>query len=510
MLVERAIDLFEEFFQARMQPCTRLLLPDGRKHAQPQRRTQAIPHHTHLFNARMHRQAIFNRCRRHVFALAGLEDFLETPGQAQIAFGVLFTFVTGTQESVLGDGVSGFLRLLEVAEHGRAAAHQHLARILNAHFDLGARLADPAGFVLARQADVRVTTAFGHAVDLQHVQSQFAVPQQQGQRHRRRAGQGHAQRIEPQPGEDLMPYPLADNRQTEQKIEAFCRDLAVHAHLEFGPDAWNAKQRSRPRTFQVGEKGVEALGKKYGLPGINRGQLDEHPFGHMAQRQVGQQPVRLVKAKQRSAARGGEPQVAEAVHHAFGHAGSAGGIDDRRELIGGRLGVVLDRRAALQVGPAEIEGARRMQRQADRHQFRADPARHPGPVVEFANERQRRFRMLQHLGHGFGRQVRIQRHRDMACHPDREVGNDPVRAIFRDQGDVAALGQFPGSQPVCRTAGLMADVSPGQGLDLPTTHGLNQKALARMTRLTLVENVQRQTKGSRHATRSCFFGLEQA
>ncbi|MCY1188208.1 hypothetical protein D9M73_292840 [compost metagenome] len=75
---------------------------------------------------------------------------------------------------------------------------------------------------------------------------------------------------------------------------------------------------------------------------------------------------------------------------------------------------------------------------------------------------------------------------------------------------MAALWQFPRSQPVGGTACLMTDIGPGQGLDLAAADRLDQKALAGMTGLTLVENVQRQTKSSRHATRSCDFGLEQA
>jgi hypothetical protein len=56
----------------------------------------------------------------------------------------------------------------------------------------------------------------------------------------------------------------------------------------------------------------------------------------------------------------------------------------------------------------------------------------------------------------------------------------------------------------------MTDVGPAQGLDLSAARGLDQKALAGMTGLALVEDVQRQTKSSRHATRSFIFGLEQA
>jgi hypothetical protein len=56
----------------------------------------------------------------------------------------------------------------------------------------------------------------------------------------------------------------------------------------------------------------------------------------------------------------------------------------------------------------------------------------------------------------------------------------------------------------------MADVSPAQRFDLTAADGLHKKALARVPGFTFVKHVQRQTEGGRHATRSCFLGLEQA
>ena len=301
-----------------------------------------------------------------------------------------------------------------------------------------------------------------------------------------------------------MPDPLADDRQAEQKIQALCRDLAVDAHLEFGPDPRHAEQRGRPRALQVGRgrcRGFQqrTLSARCKSTPVRRTSARRH--GTTAGRTAA---VRLVEAEQLGAAGSGKPQIGETVHHAFGHAGGAGGVNDGRQLIGGGFGVVLDRRTALQVGPAEIEVARRMQRQADGRQIRADPTGHARPIVEFADEGQRRFRMLEHLGHGFGGEVGVQRHGNMAGHPDGQVGNDPVGAVFRDQGDVTALGQFPRTQPMGGAAGLMADVGPGQCLDLSAADGLHQKALAGMTGFTFVEDVQRQTKSSRHATRSFF------
>ena len=116
-------------------------------------------------------------------------------------------------------------------------------------------------------------------------------------RHWRRAGEGHAQRIQPQAGEDFVPDSFADDRQAEQKIQAFCRNLAVDAHLEFGPDSRHTEQRGRSCATQVVEKGVEAFSEEHCLAGVNRCQFNEHPLSDMAQRQVGQQAVRLIEAE---------------------------------------------------------------------------------------------------------------------------------------------------------------------------------------------------------------------
>ena len=91
----------------------------------------------------------------------------------------------------------------------------------------------------------------------------------------------------------------------------------------------------------------------------------------MAQRQVRKHSVILANAKQLSGMAGGKAEIAEVMHHPFRRASGAGGVDDGGELIGSRLGVVLNRRAGLQVIPGKAELALRAQRQADgRHILR--------------------------------------------------------------------------------------------------------------------------------------------
>jgi hypothetical protein len=50
--------------------------------------------------------------------------------------------------------------------------------------------------------------------------------------------------------------------------------------------------------------------------------------------------------------------------------------------------------------------------------------------------------------------------------------------------------------------GLVANVTPSEGLYLAAADGLHQEDFARVPRFTLEEDLQRQTKSDRHGTRS--------
>lgn len=203
-----------------------------------------------------------------------------------------------------------------------------------------------------------ITTVLGHAIDLQHVQAQALVPMQQGLGHRRRPGQGNPQGIQPQARQDLVPDPLADERQTQEKIQAPGWHLAVDPHLELGPDSRYPEHRRGPGTSQVNQEGIETFSEEHRLSGVDRRHLDEHALGHMAQRQVGQQPVIGAQAKQVGPMAGGKPQVGEAVHHTLGHPGGAGGIDDGGQLLSRWAGTLCQGLAALQVVPAKSKRPR--------------------------------------------------------------------------------------------------------------------------------------------------------
>src|SRR5690554_3746588 len=162
----------------------RLALAGFREHAERHGLRQAIADHAHQLDVLVLGQAVLDGRRRHVLALAGLEDLLDPPGQAQEALGILLALVPGAQEAVLGEGLGGHLRLAVVAEHDRLAADLHLALGTDAYLHARVAATDPARLDLARPSHMGVAAVLGHAVDLLDLQAQPQIPVQQGLRHR--------------------------------------------------------------------------------------------------------------------------------------------------------------------------------------------------------------------------------------------------------------------------------------------------------------------------------------
>ena len=58
--------------------------------------------------------------------------------------------------------------------------------------------------------------------------------------------------------------------------------------------------------------------------------------------------------------------------------------------------------------------------------------------VELADEDHRRLGMLQHLARRLGGEIGIEGDGNVPGHPDRQVSDDPVRTVLRDDRDTAA------------------------------------------------------------------------
>ena len=358
------------------------------------------------------------------------------------------------------------------------------------------RLADGAEALDAAQGGVRDAAVLGHAVDLGDRQAEARVPAQQLGRHRRGAAGGVGAGIEAERAQDLLRDEAAHDRDAQQPLQLRRRHLRVDRLLELDPQARHREEHRRPRPLQVGGEGLEALGEEHVHPGGQQRMLDQGALGDVRQRQVAQQPRAAVErhALQAGVDRPGEGR--EAVHHALGHAGRARGVHEGRELVAvahRRIGQ--RRRRGDDRVPLRIV-VRRGERQADAGQARRNAGAHRLPAVELADEQQLRLGVLEDLPDRAGGERRIERHRDVAGHPDREVGEQPVGAVLGKDGDPAARRKAERAQVRGHAPHLADRLAPGEIADRAAALRLGQDDLAGRRLLPVVEALQRELLGS--------------
>ncbi|MNF70004.1 hypothetical protein D3C84_519030 [compost metagenome] len=269
---------------------------------------------------------------RDVLALGGLEQFLDPPGDAQAPLLVQFATVTGAEQAVLGVTLVGEFRLLEIAQHLRGALHQDLVALADAAFDAGDRGTDITHAHLPRQAEVGGAEVFRHAIAFEQLQAQLPVPLHHLHRQGRRAGQAGVHLVQAEGGEDLRLHQLALHRVGEGGGLGGGRNPLVDALVELAPQPRHGEEDGRPRTAQVFAEGVQAEVEEHPAAAEQRYRFHHRPLGGMGKGQIGQQAVAgtgtaAIVVHAAGHGRGGV-HGAEAVHHALGISGTAGGIDD--------------------------------------------------------------------------------------------------------------------------------------------------------------------------------------
>src|SRR5690606_10368668 len=95
---------------------------------------QPQPDNAGLFNTRKGHQSILNRRRRHILALLGFENFLQTPRDTQTPLAVDLAHITGAQPVTISKGFTGLLLLTVVALHIAGAANLDFATVTDAAF----------------------------------------------------------------------------------------------------------------------------------------------------------------------------------------------------------------------------------------------------------------------------------------------------------------------------------------------------------------------------------------
>jgi len=479
---------------------TRFLDALGVQHRQRQRLTEVGAGHAAGLDSRVHDQLVLDRRRRHVLALAGLEQVLHAAGDAQVALGVECALVAGAQPAVCGEGLARQFGFLVIAQHRARRLDLDLARHrVEPALHAVIRQAHRARALLAGQGGVADAAVLGHAVDLDQVKLELVVPAQQFGRHRRGAAGGEYAFLQAQGGKHLLAHDAAEDGDLQHAVQLGRRHLGVDALLELHPQARHAEEHRRPGTLQVGGEGFQALGKVDVHAGGQQPVFDQHALGNVAQRQVAQHAGAVVDGRHPLQARLHAPgEGGKAVHHALGRAGGARGVHDGRQFVGRAHGLTLQRRRAggdvfpARIGPGCIF---RRQRQADARHRGRDAGLHALPAVELADEQQLGLAVFEDLADGARCQRGVQRHRNEAADPDREIRHQPVGRVLGQQRHLVAGLQTQRLQVGGHAPALVHHLAPGVFTNLPRTGGLGEDDTVGLGPFPVVQTLQGQCVG---------------
>ena len=141
-----------------------------------------------------------------------------------------------------------------------------------------------------------------------------------------------------------------------------------------------------------------------------------------------------------------------------------------------------------QAGPSEAgDSGRRML---------GSPAGTPGlhlvPAVELADEQQPRLAVLEDLADRARCQRRIERHRNVARHPDGEVRHQPVRRVLGEDADARAGLEAEALQVRGHAPRLVHDLAPREVLHVSAADGLREHDPVGRGALPVVESLERQ------------------
>ena len=130
--------------------------------------------------------------------------------------------------------------------------------------------------------------------------------------------------------------------------------------------------------------------------------------------------------------------------------------------------------------------------QADDGQPVGNAGFHARPAVQLADEDQLGLAVLDDLANGAGRQRGVQRHRDVAAHPDREVGHQPVRGVLGQQRHPVAGLQAQALQMGGHAPALVDDFAPGVVAHRSAAQRLRQRNAVRAGLFPVVEALEGQ------------------
>lgn len=223
--------------------------------------------------------------------------------------------------------------------------------------------------------------------------------------------------------------------------------------------------------------------------------FDQHPLDHVRQRKVRQHAVIRAHRQAPDACVQRPSEIAEAVHHPLGHAGRARGVNQGGQFVPTTLPIALQRWGVFaDLLPAGIglDGVGWRQWIAQARHPNGNTWLHLFPAVEFADETGFGLAVREDLVDGCCCQRRVQRHRNVASHPDRQIAHDPPAAIFGQDCDLGAGLPALRLQVVRHPAHLIGHLAPGGVLDHTATHRLGKRDAVWRGLLPVIQTLQGQ------------------
>ncbi|ABA52814.1 hypothetical protein BURPS1710b_A1155 [Burkholderia pseudomallei 1710b] len=409
--------------------------------------------HAARVDERMRREPALDRRRRDILALARLEDFLHPPGDLQAARFVELALVAAAHEAVGREERRAQVGALVIADRVAGRADLDLARVGEAALDVAHRRADVAQAHVVLPARMRHAAHFAHPIAFEQFEPEIAIPAQQRGLDRGGGARGEADLIEAELPQDHRLHRVGNRPR---------RQAARHRVPELRPQARHRDEERRPRALQIGDERIGRIAEVDGESRAHRQHFDVTALGHVRQRQIRDHPVVRADRDQIEHRLDAPAERAERQHHAFRLACRAGRVDDRRERVGRARHVLRERRGvAHDVVPRRADGRRIVQiRQTDAAHVRRHARAHRLPRIELADEQRGGFAMREHLPDRFRAERWIERHGYVAAQPDREIGEDPVRAVLRQDRDVRSARQIERAQIRGDAARLLDGVAP--------------------------------------------------
>ena len=297
--------------------------------------------------------------RRHILALAGFEQLLDPPGDAQQAvFGVLAA-VAGLEKAVRRIAGGGHFRLLVIAQHVPRRLDFYLPAGADTGLDIGPGGTHVAGPAPLGGGHMGIAEVLGHAVAFDDVQAEAVVPLDQVGGQWRRAAADHTGLRQAQAGAYFLAYDAVYQRYFQQSLQFSLGKFPQYAGVKLQPQARHRNKQGGSCPLQILHEGIQAVGEKDMHPGVEGTALHHSALHDVGQRQVGQDAIGRGNPQLTPEALAGNGTGTEAVHDPLGSPGAARGVADERQIPGPARGVVADGLVpGHDIVPARVAGGR--------------------------------------------------------------------------------------------------------------------------------------------------------